>query len=61
MGNYAIDALRKFKNSLILKDEDIRRIEASISQTKEAEYQKQQAAKLRQKQESERLQQQETE
>ena len=57
LGYYAIDALRKFRNSLILKDEDIRRIETSVSQAKEAEYQKQQAAKLRQQQESERLQQ----
>ena len=59
LDNYAIDALRKFKNSRVLKDEDIRRIETPISQAKEAEYQKQQAAKLRQQQESERLQQQE--
>jgi hypothetical protein len=61
LGNYAIDALRNFKNSLVLKDEDIRRIETPISQAKEAEYQKQQAAKLRQQQESRRLEQQDAE
>ena len=61
LDSYAREGLKNFQQALDLKDEDIAKLEAPLLKTREAEYQTQQAEKLRQQQEAERLQQQEAE
>ncbi len=61
LDNHVREGLKNFQQALNLKDEDIARLEAPLLKTREAEYQTQQAEKLRQQQEAERLQQQEAE
>jgi len=61
LDNHVREGLKNFQQALDLKDEDIARLETPLLKTREAEYQKQQAEKLRQQQEAERLQQQEAE
>ncbi|MCX5962010.1 MAG: caspase family protein [Cyanobacteria bacterium] len=59
LDNHVREGLKNFQQALNLKDEDIARLETPLLKIREAEYQTQQAEKLRQQQEAGRLQQQE--